>query len=117
VVKENILQEKSFQFALKIIGLYKFLQGNKEFVISKQLLRSGTSIGANIEEAIGSYSKREFASKMSISLKEARETKYFIRLLDGSKMVEHNYESYLKDVEELVNILTAIVKTCQAATV
>ncbi|MEQ3499059.1 four helix bundle protein [Tenacibaculum sp. SSH1-16] len=73
-MKESIVQGKSFQFSLKIISLYKKLQQEKEFIISKQLLRSGTSIGANIEEALAGQSKRDFISKMSISSKEARET-------------------------------------------
>ncbi|WP_437823523.1 four helix bundle protein [Tenacibaculum mesophilum] len=73
-MKESIIQGKSFQFSLKIISLYKKLQQEKEFIISKQLLRSGTSIGANIEEALAGQSKRDFISKMSISSKEARET-------------------------------------------
>lgn len=75
-MKESIVQKKSFQFSLKIISLYKMLQKEKEFVISNQILRSGTSIGANIEEALAGQSKRDFTAKMSISSKEARETKY-----------------------------------------
>ncbi|WP_306460136.1 four helix bundle protein [Tenacibaculum discolor] len=85
-MKESIVQGKSFQFSLKIISLYKKLQQEKEFIISKQLLRSGTSIGANIEEALAGQSKRDFISKMSISSKEPRETKYWLRLLKESDL-------------------------------
>ena len=71
--KENAIQEKSFQFALKIIGLYKILQTQKEFIISKQLLHSATSIGANVQESSATYSRKDFIHKLSISSKEARE--------------------------------------------
>lgn len=113
--QENIIQTKSFQFSLKMIALYKILTENKEFIISKQLLRSGTSIGANIEEAIAAQSKRDFIAKMSISSKEARETKYWLRLLNESKLINHDYSEYLADIEDIINILTAIVKTSQSA--
>jgi len=79
--KDNIVLNKSFDFALEIIELYKMLKSKNEFVISKQLLRSGTSIGANVEEATASQSKKDFATKMSIASKEARETRYWLRLL------------------------------------
>jgi four helix bundle protein len=111
--KENIIQEKSFDFALKIIELYKKLVAEKEYIISKQLLRSGTSIGANIEEATAGISKRDFIAKMSISSKEARETKYWLRLLEKSKLVNVEVSDELKEAEQIINILTAIVKTSQ----
>lgn len=112
--KDNPIVTKSFEFSLTTIKLYKHLIEHKEYILSKQLLRSGTSIGANIEEAIGSISKREFTAKMGISLKEARESKYWLRLLDKSQMVNYNYNKELKEIEEIVNILTAIVKTSQS---
>ena len=108
---ENKILEISFGFSIKIIELYKVLIENKEFVIAKQLLRSGTSIGANVEEAIAAQSRRDFISKMSIASKEARETRYWLRLLDKSKLVDINYSIYLESVEHIVNILTKIVKT------
>ena len=114
--QDNVIQIKSFQFALKMIALYKTLTDNKEFIISKQLLRSGTSIGANVEEAIAAQSKKDFVAKMAISSKEARETKYWLRLLDESRYIEIDYTEYLKDIEEIINILTAIVKTSQSGT-
>ncbi|WP_440120441.1 four helix bundle protein [Tenacibaculum sp. Ill] len=112
-MKESIVQNKSFQFSLKIISLYKKLQQEKEFIISKQLLRSGTSIGANIEEALAGQSKRDFIAKMSISSKEARETKYWLRLLKESDLTNINVTDILSDIHELIRLLTAIVKTSQ----
>lgn len=109
----NIILEKSFNFALTIIELYKILQQNREFVLSKQLLRSATSIGANVEEATAASTKKDFAYKMTLSSKEARETRYWLKLLDKSQIVEINYSKYLEDVTELIKILTAIVKTTQ----
>ena len=82
--KENLIQEKSFNFALETIKLYKELCFQREFVISKQLLRSGTSIGANVEEAIAAQSKKDFIHKMSIASKEAHETRYWLKLLRHS---------------------------------
>ena len=79
-MSENIVRQKSFQFALEIVSLYKQLQGEKEYVLSKQLLRSGTSIGANIEEAVTAQSRRDFLAKMSVASKEARETRYWLVL-------------------------------------
>ncbi|WP_375240687.1 four helix bundle protein [Polaribacter sp.] len=112
-MKESIVQKKSFQFSLKIISLYKMLQKEKEFVISNQILRSGTSIGANIEEALAGQRKRDFTAKMSISSKEARETKYWLRLLNESELTKLNVNSLILDIDELIRILTSIVKTSQ----
>lgn len=103
----------SFDFSLKIILLYKELTKRNEYVLSKQLLRSGTSIGANVEEATAAQSKRDFIMKMSIASKEARETKYWLRLLDKSKLVEVDYSSCLMSIEHIINVLTKIVKTSQ----
>lgn len=115
VKKENPIQEKSFLFALEIIELYKFLISKNEYTLSKQLLRSGTSIGANVEEAIGAYSKKEFASKMGISLKEARESKCWLRLLDKSQFVQFDYSKQIKLADEQISILSAIVKSTKFA--
>ncbi len=111
---ENIIRDKTFDFALSIIELYKIMVAQKEFVLSKQLLRSGTSIGANVEEATAAISKKDFTAKMSISSKEARETRYWLRLLEKSKLVDINITRQLGDIEEIINILTAIVKTSQS---
>jgi four helix bundle protein len=112
-MKESIVQKKSFQFSLKIISLYKKLQEEREFIISRQILRSGTSIGANIEEALAGQSKRDFTAKMSISSKEARETKYWLRLLKESELTSLDVNSLILDIDELIRILTSIVKTSQ----
>ena len=111
MVKENLIQNKSFELSLIIIELYKKLTASREFVISKQLLKSTTSIGANIEEALAGQSKKDFLHKMSIALKEARESRYWLRLLDKSQIVEIDYEKYLDEIENIINILTKIVKT------
>jgi four helix bundle protein len=112
-MKESIVKEKSFEFALQIIELYKVLQEEKEFVISKQLLRSGTSIGAYVNEALAGISKADFAYKMSISSKEARETLFWLQLLDKSQMVKYDYKPFIINCKELVKMLTSIVKTTQ----
>ena len=113
-MKENLIQDKSFDFALLIIALYEKFTENKEYILSKQLLRSRTSIGANVEEAIAGQSKKDFLSKINISLKEARETRYWLRLLDRSQLVEPDYSNYLKESLSIINILTKIVKTTQS---
>jgi four helix bundle protein len=112
-MKNNIVQEKSYQFAIKIVNLYKYLcDEKKEFVLSKQLLRSGTSIGANIEEAIGGQSEKDFFAKLTIAYKETRETHYWIRLLtDSDYLTKEQSESILTDVEELLIIIGSIQKT------
>ena len=110
-MKENLIQQKTYDFALKIINTSRQMNKNKEFVLSRQLLKSGTSIGANVEEAIGGHSKKDFLAKMIISYKEARETKYWLRLLEKSKLVNIDYRNYLKEIDSIINILTAIIKT------
>jgi four helix bundle protein len=111
--KENVILNKSFDFALSIIKLYKEMVAQKEYILSKQMLRSGTSIGANIEEATAAISKRDFTAKMSISSKEARETRYWLKLIEKSDLVKIDVKNQLNDVEQIINILTAIVKTSQ----
>jgi four helix bundle protein len=111
---KSIVQEKSFAFALKIVRLYQVLRKKSEFILSKQLLRSGTSIGANIEEALAAQTRKEFHSKMTIAFKECRETRYWLRLLKASELVVYDYSEYLRDVEELNRILSAITKSTKA---
>ena len=111
--KENIIQNKTFSFSLKIISLYKVLKQHNEFDIGRQLLRCGTSVGANVQEASAGQTKRDFITKMAIASKEARESKYWLRILDASKLVPYDYISLIKDCDEIINILTAIVKTSQ----
>lgn len=107
----SIIQAKSFAFALQIIALYKNLQEQREFVISRQLLRSGTSIGANVEEATAAQSRADFLSKMSIASKEARETRYWLLLLHESQLTSVDITTALIDIEEIIRILTSIVKS------
>lgn len=111
--KENVIQTKSFDFALQIIALFIKLKQEKEFVISKQLLKSGTSIGANVEEATAAQSRRDFISKMSIASKEARETRYWLRLLQKSDLTRIDVSEWMISINEIVRILTSIVKTTQ----
>ena len=109
----NIIEEKSFAFAIRVVNLYKHLnESKKEFILSKQLLRSGTSIGANVAEAEQAQSTPDFVSKMSIALKEASETKYWIRLLAStSYLTEVETVSILNDCVELEKILVSIIKS------
>jgi len=106
----NIVQEKSFAFAIRIVNLYKHLSTEKkEFIISKQLLRSGTSVGANIEEAIGAVSDKDFLNKFGIAYKEARESIYWLRLLNATGYITDNeFESLFNDAEELCKIIGKI---------
>lgn len=108
---DNKIQILSFNFSLEIIRLYKMLTESKEYILSKQLLKSGTAIGANIEEAIAAQSRKDFISKMSIASKEARETRYWLRLLNESRFVNLDYAQYLLSIDHIINILTKIVKT------
>jgi four helix bundle protein len=114
--KSNPLQDKSFSFAQRIVRVYTYLtKKRKEFVMSTQLLRSGTSVGANIEEALQAQSKKDFIPKLYISLKEAYESHYWIRLLQGGQILtEKESTSLLKDVNELIRIITAIIKTTKS---
>lgn len=111
--EENVIAEKSYKFALRMLRLYKHLQADEqEYIISKQVVRSGTSIGANVEEAIGAISKAEFSAKMSIAYKEARETSYWLRLLHDAGYIEQRLFSSLHfDCQELCKILFAILRS------
>ncbi len=114
--QNNIIQEKSFAFAVRIVKVYKFLiVEKKEFVLSKQLLRSGTSVGANIEESIGGQSDKDFLSKISIAYKEARETAYWLKLLKATDYLsEEQAGSLLHDAEELCRIMGKIQITLKS---
>jgi len=114
--KRNLVKDKSYKFALQIIGLYRKMLQQNEYHLSKQLLKSGTSIGANVAEATAAQSRKDFIAKMAISSKEARETFYWLKLLRDSKLFEEiDFDSALRDCEELIRILTSIVKTAQGA--
>jgi four helix bundle protein len=113
MAKYNILQEKSFAFAIRIVKLYKFFsEEKKEYVLSKQILRSGTSIGANTEEGIGGQSDKDFLSKLNIAYKEARETIYWLKLFYATDYLsKEQFESLQNDAEELCKILAKILLT------
>lgn len=110
--KPNIIKDKSFAFALRVVTCYKFLVENKEFVLSKQLLRSGTAVGALVREAEHAESKADFIHKMAIAQKEANETKYWIELLYQSNYLDASqYDSIIIDIKELNKILASIIIT------
>ncbi len=111
--KENVLLEKSYGFALMIVRTYLYMRKDlKEYELSRQLLRCGTSIGANAEEAIGAQSRKDFISKMSIAYKEARETHFFLRLLRDSDLLQKNIVlKLIGSSEELLKIITSILNT------
>lgn len=113
-MKKSLIKEKSYEFALAIIRLYKNLFKQNEFILSKQVLKAGTSIGANVEEALAGQSRADFLAKMSIASKEERETSYWLRLLRDSEIISKNeIDPLLTEAEVIANILTAIVKTTQ----
>ena len=108
----NIIESKSFKFAVRIVNLYKHLTSiKKEYVLSKQLLRSGTSIGANVSEAQKAQSKADFYTKICIALKEANETLYWLRLLNETDyLTQKEYDDISADIDEIISILTSICK-------
>ncbi len=111
--KNNVIQTKTYDFAVKSVKLYKeIVEKKREYVLSKQLLRSGTSIGANVEEAIGAQSRKDFFAKLTIAYKEARESHYWIRLLkDTEYILKERAEELLNDVEEILRIIGSIQKS------
>lgn len=115
-MKDNLIADKSKQFAVRIIRLYQHLtETNREFVLSKQILRSGTSIGANVREATQAQSRKDFISKMQIALKEASETEYWLELLhETDYLSDKEYESLAADCSGVIKILTSIVKTSRS---
>ncbi|WP_372520946.1 four helix bundle protein [Candidatus Ruminimicrobiellum ovillum] len=111
-MKENIVVDKSKNFALRIINLYKYLCEKEEYILSKQILRSGTSIGANIREAIFGQTKADFYFKMNIARKEANETEYWLELLyEGKYISKKSFENIYYDCKEIIKLLTSITKT------
>ena len=110
MMKENIIKNKSFEFALRIVNLFKFLQDKKEYVLSKQVLRSGTSVGAMVRESEHAESKADFIHKMAIAQKEANETFYWLELLYKSEYLDKNmFDSLEKDVIEIQKLLSSII--------
>ena len=115
-MSESVLSTKSYTFALRIIKLYQFMADERrEYVLSKQVLKSGTSIGANIEESVHAQSKVDFVHKLSIAQKEANEANYWLRLLKDAGYIEEKHaESFLTDCEEIQRLLTASIKTAKS---
>ncbi len=113
VEKENIILTKTYDYAVRVVKLYQYLcREKKEFELSKQLLRSGTSIGANAEESVGGLSKKDFLAKIGVSYRETRETRFWLRLLrDTDYITSKQAESMINDAEEILRIITAIQKS------
>ncbi|MDR1951445.1 MAG: four helix bundle protein [Bacteroidales bacterium] len=111
--KDNIIRDKSYSFALRIVKLYRYLSlEKKEFVLSKQILRSGTAIGALIKESEHAQSKADFINKINIALKEANETEYWLQLLNDSKyLTTKEYKSIYPEIHEIISLLVSILKT------
>lgn len=110
-MKGKVAYDKAYLFAIRIVGLYKFLQDKKEYIISKQVIRSGTSIGANVAEAYGGISKADFSSKISIAYKECLETKYWLDLLCDTNFIDKPmHKSLYNDANEIGAILFSILK-------
>jgi four helix bundle protein len=115
-MKENVIKNKSLEFALRIVNLFQNLYDTKkEYILSKQLLRSGTAIGALVRESEHAESKADFIHKLSIALKEANESDYWIELLYRSGyLAESEYQSYIGDLDEIIRLLVSIIKTSKA---
>ena len=110
--EKSLIKKRTYAFALKIIDLHKMLTAKNEYVLSKQLLKAGTSIGANVEEALAGQSRADFLSKMSIASKEARESNYWLRLNRDSEILEdHHIDPLIAESSEIIRMLTSIVKT------
>ena len=112
--KENIIMDKAFRFAVRIVNLHKVLYQRKELVLSQQLLRSGTSIGALVKESEHAQSTADFIHKLSIALKEANESEYWIMLLQQTNYISKDeYNSIIEDCREIIRMLISIIKTCK----
>jgi four helix bundle protein len=113
-MRENVLKAKSYAFALRVVKLYKYLCAHKEYVLSKQVLRSGTAVGALVSEAEFGQSKADFISKLSIALKEANETLYWLSLLKDSEFIDEKmFKSIQPDAEELIKLLVSSINTAK----
>jgi four helix bundle protein len=115
-MRESIIQNKSYQFVIRILNFYKVLaHQRKEFVLARQILKSGTSIGSNVEEALGGFSRKDFHAKLNIAYKEARETHYWLRLIrDSGFAAQGDCDSLLSDCQEILKIVGSIQKTLVA---
>jgi four helix bundle protein len=110
---EGPVYRKSIEFAISLISLYKEMLRNQEYIISKQLIRAGTSIGANVQEATSAQSRRDFINKMSIAAKEAKETRYWLIVLSEGKLINFDYSKLLGDIDEIIKILSKIIITAK----
>jgi len=114
-MKENIVRDKSYKFAIRIVNLYKILGSRKEFVLSKQLLRSGTAIGALIKESEQAQSRADFIHKVNVALKEGGESEYWIMLLKDTEYISvEEYSSIIADCQELIKLMVCIIKTSKS---
>lgn len=114
-MKENVVLDKAFNFAERAYKLHRYLfTEKKEFILAKQILRCGTSIGANLEEANGAQTKKDFIAKVSIAYKEARETSYWLRLIKQVELIEDiHFESIHKDCQDMIKLLSSILITAK----
>ena len=110
---EGPVYSKTIKFSISLISLYKELLRNQEYVISRQLLRSGTSVGANVQEATSAQSRRDFINKMSIAAKEAKETRYWLIILSEGKVINFDFSILLSEIEEIIKILSKIIITAK----
>jgi four helix bundle protein len=108
---EGPIYKKTIKFSISLISLYKLLILNKEYIISRQLLRSGTSIGANVQEATAAQSRKDFINKMSIAAKEAKETRYWLIILSEGQMADYDFQHLLLEIDEIIKILSKIIIT------
>lgn len=111
MIKNNPLLERSFNFAVQAVRISRLMNDRKEYVLSKQFLKSGTNVGANIEEAMAASSKRDFAYRMSVACREARESRYWLRLIATTRLIDTDLNPMIDESTELIKILTKIVKT------
>jgi four helix bundle protein len=110
---EGPIYSKTIRFSVSLIPLYKELLNNHEYIISRQLMRSGTSVGANVQEATAAQSRRDFISKMSIAAKEAKETRYWLIILSKGNLIEYDFTQQLAEIDEIIKILSKIIITAK----
>jgi four helix bundle protein len=110
---EGPIYRKTIEFSINLLSLYKELERNKEYIISKQLMRAGTSIGANVQEATSAQSRRDFINKMSIAAKEAKEARYWLILLSEGELINFDYSKLLSEIDEIIKILSKIIITAK----
>lgn len=110
---EGPIYRKTIEFSIKLLELYKDLLKNHEYIISRQVIRSGTSIGANVQEATAAQSRRDYINKMSIAAKEAKETRYWLTILSEGKLIDYEFDDLLTEIDEIIKILSKIIITAK----